>query len=68
MCMVPYLQAEEDVRTHKAIQAELEEEATLMKGVKGWKVGESVYNSKKYWMPPTDVTRARQGFSVQVTD
>ena len=29
----------------------LKEEAELMKGNKGWKVGENVYNSKK-WTPP----------------
>ena len=29
----------------------MDEEAKIMKGVAGWKVGENVYNSGR-WMPP----------------
>lgn len=84
MAIIPYLQAEEDVRAHanylvrKACmtvqalaqlrctripcvtsQAHLEEESRVMKGVKGWKVGESVYNNTKMWMPPTPINQPR---------
>jgi len=63
MAMVPYLQAEDDVRYHASYLASLEEEARIMKGVKGWKVGESVYHNKDIWMPPTPVGHPRdQGF------
>mmetsp|Transcript_9784 Transcript_9784/g.19502 ORF Transcript_9784/g.19502 Transcript_9784/m.19502 type:complete len:134 (+) Transcript_9784:76-477(+) len=51
LAVYPYLQAEED-RSYCLKEAEaLKEEARVMKGRKGWKVGESVYNSGK-WVPP----------------
>ena len=97
MSIVPYLQAEEDVRFHKHLlvrpsvaahcsrvcpfssvfvrpsvrpscralttttttQTQLEDEAKVMKGVKGWKVGESVYNTKEFWVPPTPLGHPR---------
>ena len=52
LAIIPVLQAEEDVKCVKAEIADLKDEAVVMKGVKGWKVGESVYHSGK-WMPPT---------------
>ena len=51
MALVPLLQAEEDVRFLRARLDSLEKEAAVMKGVKGWKVGESPY--KTTWLPPT---------------
>ncbi|KAJ8603504.1 hypothetical protein CTAYLR_005117 [Chrysophaeum taylorii] len=53
MAIIPYLQAEEDVRAHALYLARLDDEARVMKGVKGWKVGESVYHNTSIWMPAT---------------
>ena len=39
------------IRFVKEWKKYLEEEASIMKDVPGWKVGESVYNSGR-WMPP----------------
>ena len=53
MAIVPYLQAEKDrMLIAKLAKAEAEE-AEIMKGRKDWKVGESVYSSKKRWQAPT---------------
>jgi hypothetical protein len=30
-----------------------------MKGVKDWKVGASVYNSERFWAPPSPVEHPR---------
>ncbi|RZC69241.1 hypothetical protein C5167_032327 [Papaver somniferum] len=49
--ILPMLQAEEDERFASEWKKYLEEEARIMKDVPGWKVGESVYHSKR-WMPP----------------
>ncbi|GMH55076.1 hypothetical protein TL16_g01813 [Triparma laevis f. inornata] len=51
LSLYPYLQAESDRSYVKSEIESLKEEAELMKGNKGWKVGENVYNSKK-WTPP----------------
>jgi NADH dehydrogenase (ubiquinone) 1 alpha subcomplex subunit 13 len=42
------LQAEADRDTYRREVAAKEREAEIMKDVKDWKVGESVYNSKRY--------------------
>ncbi|KAF9434387.1 hypothetical protein BGZ76_008102 [Entomortierella beljakovae] len=46
--LVPLLQAEADRDTYRREAAANEREAEIMKDVKGWKAGESVYNSKRY--------------------
>eukprot|EP00948_MAST-09A_sp_MAST-9A-sp1_P002305 g2305.t1 len=50
--ILPYLMAEEDERYLNLRAKALAEEKEIMKGVPGWKVGESVYHSKKRWLPP----------------
>ncbi|GMH90331.1 hypothetical protein TrVE_jg12172 [Triparma verrucosa] len=55
LSLYPYLQAESDRSYVKSEISQLKEEADLMKGVKGWKVGENVYNSKKWMPPPTHI-------------
>lgn len=42
------LQAEADRDTYRREVAAKEREAEIMKDVKGWKAGESVYNSERY--------------------
>ncbi|KAK1290008.1 NADH dehydrogenase [ubiquinone] 1 alpha subcomplex subunit 13-A [Acorus calamus] len=49
--ILPILQAEEDKRFVEQYKKYLDEEARIMKDVPGWKVGESVYHSKR-WTPP----------------
>ena len=49
--LVPVLQAEEDRRFVAGMARALEREAEVMRGVPGWRVGESVYSRR--WMPPT---------------
>ncbi|KAG0221969.1 hypothetical protein BGW41_006282 [Actinomortierella wolfii] len=46
--LVPLLQAEADRDTYRRELAAKAREAEIMKDVKGWKAGESVYNSKRY--------------------
>lgn len=46
--LIPLLQAEADRDTYRREVAANEREAEIMKDVKGWKAGESVYNSKRY--------------------
>ena len=46
--LIPMLQAEADRDTYRREVAAKEREAEIMKDVKGWKVGESVYNSDRY--------------------
>ncbi|KAF9925014.1 hypothetical protein FBU30_005148 [Linnemannia zychae] len=46
--LIPLLQAEADRDTYRRETAAVEREAEIMKDVKGWKAGESVYNSKRY--------------------
>ncbi|KAK1266526.1 NADH dehydrogenase [ubiquinone] 1 alpha subcomplex subunit 13-A [Acorus gramineus] len=49
--ILPILQAEEDKRFVEQYKKYLDEEARIMKDVPGWKIGESVYHSKR-WTPP----------------
>jgi NADH dehydrogenase (ubiquinone) 1 alpha subcomplex subunit 13 len=50
--LVPVLQAEEDRRWVEHKRRWDAQEAEVMKNVKDWKVGESVYSDNR-WMPPT---------------
>eukprot|EP00249_Psilotum_nudum_P028818 c38754_g1_i1 orf=73-504(+) len=50
--ILPLIQAEEDARFVREKNKFLEEEAKIMANVPGWKVGESVYHSKR-WTPPS---------------
>ncbi|RIA87346.1 hypothetical protein C1645_726575 [Glomus cerebriforme] len=50
--LIPMLQAEFDRDTYRRAQASLQREAEIMKDVPDWKIGESVYNSKRY-VPPS---------------
>uniref|UniRef100_A0A7S3NKY2 NADH dehydrogenase [ubiquinone] 1 alpha subcomplex subunit 13 n=1 Tax=Aureoumbra lagunensis TaxID=44058 RepID=A0A7S3NKY2_9STRA len=59
LSFAPYLQAEEDVRYHAHLTSKIEDEAKIMNGVKGWKVGESVYNNRDHWIPPTPLLHPR---------
>ena len=59
MAIVPYLQAEEDARAVAAKLNQDADEAEIMKGVKDWKVGASVYNSERFWAPPGPVEHPR---------
>ena len=49
--IAPFLQAEEDRRFCKEMEIANEEERKIMKNVPNWKVGETVYNGKR-WVPP----------------
>ncbi|KXN68003.1 GRIM-19 protein [Conidiobolus coronatus NRRL 28638] len=49
--LVPLLEAESDRDKYRRGQAALAREAEIMKGVPGWKVGQSVYNTDKYVAP-----------------
>eukprot|EP00118_Oscarella_pearsei_P025593 m.308433 g.308433 ORF g.308433 m.308433 type:complete len:131 (+) comp43982_c0_seq1:16-408(+) len=51
IALLPLLQAEQDRKVLRALKANEEAEAEIMKDVKDWKVGESVYHTKK-WVPP----------------
>ncbi|KAL7556786.1 hypothetical protein ACA910_005227 [Epithemia clementina (nom. ined.)] len=48
--MVPFLQAEADLAYIAQKNKQLAREAEIMKDVPGWKVGESVYRTKR-WVP-----------------
>lgn len=50
--LVPLLQSEEDVAFLERKERRLAEEARIMKDVPGWVVGESVYHSKRFVLPP----------------
>ncbi|KAH1174812.1 NADH dehydrogenase [ubiquinone] 1 alpha subcomplex subunit 13 [Mauremys mutica] len=52
IALFPLLQAESDRRTLQLLRENLEEEARIMEGVPGWKVGESVFHTDR-WVPPT---------------
>ncbi|RUS29473.1 GRIM-19 [Jimgerdemannia flammicorona] len=54
--LVPLLTAEADRDNYRREQALLAREAAIMKDVEGWKVGESVYNNTKYYVPPAYVS------------
>merc|ERR1712216_35170 len=51
--LMPLLQAEEDRRFLEYRKGLLEAEETIMKGVKGWKAGDNVYNNGKRYPPVT---------------
>ena len=51
MAIMPFLMAEQDAMNKVEQEKKLAYEADVMKNVKGWKVGESVYS--KRWSPPT---------------
>ncbi|KAI8384635.1 GRIM-19 [Radiomyces spectabilis] len=53
--LVPLLTAESDRDLYRRTQAALARESEIMKDVKGWKAGESVYNNTKYYTPPSYV-------------
>ncbi|KAH7916264.1 GRIM-19 [Hygrophoropsis aurantiaca] len=46
--LVPLLLAEGDRDTYRRQQAALEREKEIMKNVKGWEAGKSVYNNPRY--------------------
>lgn len=54
--LIPLLTAESDRDLYRRTLAAKEREAETMKDVEGWKVGESVYNTTKYFTPPSYVT------------
>ncbi|XP_065837230.1 NADH dehydrogenase [ubiquinone] 1 alpha subcomplex subunit 13-like [Oscarella lobularis] len=51
IALLPLLQAEQDRKVLRSLCANEEAEAAIMKDVKDWKVGESVYHTKR-WVPP----------------
>jgi len=53
LALYPFLQAEEDLRYLERENAALTEEAELMKDKKGWVVGQTIWNRKGVWQPPT---------------
>ena len=55
--LVPFLQAEEDRRYHRAWKERTAVEDKIMEGVAGWKSGENVYSST--WLPPHNTLRPR---------
>ncbi|RIB23893.1 hypothetical protein C2G38_1958712 [Gigaspora rosea] len=57
--LVPLLTAELDRDTYRRNCAALAREAEIMKDVPGWKVGESVYNTKRY-VGPTQIVVPEQ--------
>uniref|UniRef100_A0A7S3ES85 NADH dehydrogenase [ubiquinone] 1 alpha subcomplex subunit 13 n=1 Tax=Haptolina ericina TaxID=156174 RepID=A0A7S3ES85_9EUKA len=54
MSVMPFLTAEEDVQSVFLQSKKLENEAELMKDVKGWEVGKSVYNDGR-WRRPMEI-------------
>lgn len=50
--LIPLLTAEADRDTYRRVEAAKSREQEIMKDVEGWKVGESVYNSSKYYTAP----------------
>ena len=54
MSIMPFLQAETDVKAAFLDSKRVENEAELMKDVPKWEVGASVYKSGRY-MPPMTV-------------
>ncbi|KAG1055606.1 hypothetical protein G6F43_002442 [Rhizopus delemar] len=53
--LIPLLTAEADRDAYRRSEAAKAREAEIMKNVEGWKAGESVYNSTKYYTPPNFV-------------
>ena len=57
MSIMPFLQAEEDIKMAHIREKQLENEAELMKGVPNWEVGANVYKTR--YMSPMDVFGVR---------
>lgn len=53
--LIPLLTAESDRDMFRRTVAAKDREAEIMKDVKDWKAGESVYNNTKYFTPPSYV-------------
>lgn len=51
MAIMPFLMAEQDAMNKVETEKKLAYEKEVMKNVKGWEVGKSVYS--KRWSPPT---------------
>mmetsp|Transcript_9955 Transcript_9955/g.12417 ORF Transcript_9955/g.12417 Transcript_9955/m.12417 type:complete len:132 (+) Transcript_9955:187-582(+) len=51
--IIPFLQAEEDVRYTRARAAQIDVEKRIMADVPGWEAGKSPFNSGRF-MPPGD--------------
>ncbi|CAO3622294.1 unnamed protein product [Cunninghamella blakesleeana] len=58
--LVPLLTAEADCDLYRRTEAAKARESKIMKDVEGWKVGESVYNNTKYYVPPSYVNVPEQ--------
>ncbi|CAO3611849.1 unnamed protein product [Cunninghamella echinulata] len=58
--LVPLLTAEANRDLYRRTEAAKARESEIMKNVEGWKVGESVYNSSKYYVPPSYVNVPEQ--------
>ncbi|OZJ04315.1 hypothetical protein BZG36_03172 [Bifiguratus adelaidae] len=59
--LIPLLTAESDRDAYRRTQAALKRESEIMKDVPGWKAGESVYNNKKFYVPPAYVLVPEEG-------
>lgn len=53
--LIPLLTAESDRDMYRRTIAAKNRESEIMKDVKDWKAGESVYNNTKYFTPPNYV-------------
>ncbi|KAI7905749.1 GRIM-19 [Cokeromyces recurvatus] len=53
--LIPLLTAEADRDMYRRMEAARGHEEEIMKDVKDWKVGESVYNNTSYFTPPSYV-------------
>ncbi|KAI7877504.1 GRIM-19 [Lichtheimia hyalospora FSU 10163] len=53
--LIPLLTAESDRDMFRRTVAAKDRESEIMKDVKDWKAGESVYNNTKYFTPPSYV-------------
>ncbi|EGD76730.1 hypothetical protein PTSG_08081 [Salpingoeca rosetta] len=51
LVLEPFLNAEKDRRYIQQVAEQLEAESIIMRDVKGWKVGERVYNTDRF-IPP----------------
>ncbi|CAB4006479.1 Hypothetical predicted protein [Paramuricea clavata] len=49
--LIPLIQAEQDRNMIRQMKENMETEEAIMKHVKGWKVGESVYHNER-WVTP----------------
>ncbi|EFJ34074.1 hypothetical protein SELMODRAFT_167299 [Selaginella moellendorffii] len=58
--ITPYILAEQDISYVNARKKQLEEEARIMANVPGWVVGESVYHTKRWMSPMSDIFQNRE--------